>query len=215
LFWFVPADREATSDECTNDSADNSISMPPAHRQLLSDDLVTFATLKGYDHTLALPYNNNNNNNNNNNHNNVGYCRRTTVPSVKQRGGGSWLLSFARPNDGTIPGEDDLPELVHDDSSLTDDEPALVTGSAADPPGKRGVSFAADVRVQPVPHSSTLEPRQRWNMYSTSIEVRRNKQRNKMEYRYDGCDWRNATEECEMGGDVETSELVHPVHDLL
>lgn len=54
---------------------------------------------------------------------------------------------------------------------------------------------------------------QRRKMYSSSLEVRKNKIRNKKEYRYDGYDWRNVTEEWEMNVDMVTGELVHPVHN--
>jgi len=210
-FWFAPIDEEA----CSNDSIEKN-PMPPAHHQLLSVDLVTFATLKSYDHTVPLAYNNNNSDI-------VDYNNcRTTVSSVKQRGGGSWLLGFARLNNRMVPEEDDLPGLIRDESSSTlaessDDEsiPSTSSHGSVLKPRKTGVSFSTDVKVQPVPHSSTLTPQQRRKMYATSFEVRQNKQRNKREYRYDGCDWRNATEEWEMGVDMVTGELVHPAHGQL
>jgi hypothetical protein len=51
-------------------------------------------------------------------------------------------------------------------------------------------------------------------MYSSSLDVRQNKIRNKKEYRYDGYDWRNCTEEWEMSVCMVTGELVHPVHSI-
>ena len=50
-------------------------------------------------------------------------------------------------------------------------------------------------------------------MYTSPLELRRNKERNRMEYRWDGCDWRNATEEWEMSVDDATGEPIHPVHE--
>ena len=76
------------------------------------------------------------------------------------------------------------------------------------------VSFVECVTVHHIPHSSSLSSSQRRRMYSTSDEVRINKSRNKREYRYDGYDWRNVTEEWAMGVDVITGELIHPVHEV-
>ena len=76
------------------------------------------------------------------------------------------------------------------------------------------VSFVECVTVHHIPHSSSLTPSQRRRMYSTSNEVRINKSRNKREYRYDGHDWRNVTEEWAMGVDMITGELIHPVHEV-
>lgn len=39
-----------------------------------------------------------------------------------------------------------------------------------------------------------------------------NKIRNKREYRFEKCHWKNATEEWEMSVDLITGELVHPAH---
>ena len=119
-------------------------------------------------------------------------------------------------------GDDSLPGMTSgsDDSSasssseIADDLSVISsTSSIIKPPSSKGVSFAQSVRVRPIPHSSSLSPCQRRRMYSTSMEVRQNKIRNKREYRYDGCDWRNATEEWEMGVDMVSGELVHPAHE--
>ena len=138
----------------------------------------------------------------------------------------SWLLSFAMPKSSQREllicrdGEDDdvsIPGMTSgsDDSSSdadseTGDDLSLSSSSAVKP---KGVSFAESVRVRPIPHSSILSLSQRRRMYSSSLEVRQNKSRNKREYRYDGCDWRNATEEWEMSVDMVTGELVHPAHE--
>merc|ERR1719253_2515253 len=100
-----------------------------------------------------------------------------------------------------------------DSSSSDDDSAASVTATPNKPKRSRGVNFAESVKVQAIPHSSTLSPFQRRKMYSTCWEVRQNKIRNKKEYRYDGYDWRNSTEEWEMGVDMVTGELIHPAHD--
>lgn len=152
----------------------------------------------------------------------------------------SWLLSFALPKSSSqkdhllcLEEDNDMDDEEEEDDSLpgmtsgSDDSSASSSSEIADDlsvvsssstssiikPSSKGVSFAQSVRVRPIPHSSSLSPCQRRRMYSTSMEVRQNKIRNKREYRYDGCDWRNATEEWEMGVDMVSGELVHPAHE--
>ncbi len=113
-----------------------------------------------------------------------------------------------------------VPGLVESDEGSTSSEsydggvPSDGSCDEKQPRGK-GVSFDPAVRVQPVPHSSTLTSRQRRRMYTATLEVRTGKVRNKKEYRFDGCDWRNATEEWEMRVDMVTGELVHPAHECI
>jgi len=96
-----------------------------------------------------------------------------------------------------------------DDGS--DDDNSTSTSSSK--PKKKSVGFNTTVKIQPIPHASIYSPLQRRKMYSSSLEVRKNKIRNKKEYRYDGYDWRNVTEEWEMSVDMVTGELIHPVHN--
>eukprot|EP00571_Detonula_confervacea_P017025 CAMPEP_0172311284 /NCGR_PEP_ID=MMETSP1058-20130122/14508_1 /TAXON_ID=83371 /ORGANISM="Detonula confervacea, Strain CCMP 353" /LENGTH=254 /DNA_ID=CAMNT_0013024427 /DNA_START=195 /DNA_END=959 /DNA_ORIENTATION=+ len=222
------------SDSTTSDDDDHIImSMPPSHHQLLhKHDDCSFENLNGYDHTQGV----------------ISYgdslldsyddddCCRQKLSTVKEQGGGSWLLGFARINDKAtaatpqleqedmvLPGLVRVPSgssLESDDSSSdgeNSDDDSSLRSSASSTDSKsskpRGVSFSPAVKVQPIPHSAALSPLQRRKMYSSSIEVRANKIRNKREYRYDGYDWRNITEEWEMGVDMVTGELVHPVHE--
>eukprot|EP01083_Nonionella_stella_P020960 58113_1 len=169
------------------------------------------------------------------------YCRRQKLSTVKRQGGGSWLLGFAGLTSGggggnDEPADDAPPDLVRDSFVDSEDESSSDEDSSADADGdsdddddssssaptttteprpkrRPGVSFSEAVAIHPVPHSSALSPLQRRKMYSSSIEVRQNKIRNKREYRYDGCDWKNSTEEWEMGVDMVTGELVHPAHE--
>jgi hypothetical protein len=99
------------------------------------------------------------------------------------------------------------------DSLEDDDDTSSTTTSSSKNSRKKSVGFNTSVKIQPIPHSSTYTPCQRRKMYSTSLEVRKNKIRNKKEYRYDGYDWRNVTEEWEMSVDMVTGELIHPVHN--
>jgi len=169
------------------------------------------------------------------------FFRRPTLTEVKDQGGGSWLLGFVgattpEHQEDTnltttiIPKDDHLtptviPGLVRvsssdseSDSDNDDDDDSILPSSKNDgdnhkPTPRKGVSFSPNVHIQPIPHVSTLSSTQRRRMYSSSNEVRRNKIRNKKEYRYDGYDWRNVTEESEMGVDDVTGEVIHPVHE--
>jgi len=234
-FWHSPIIQvmPSTSDTSTSDDHDESMemmSLPPAHNQLLSQDHISSENLKGYDHTQDLI-----------GHDNLdgygsdesSFCCRQKLSSVKQQGGGSWLLGFARFNDKTVtsqqpeaevdmtpPGLLRVPSgssLETDECSSSDDDSASGDSLPSNDSNKRprggGVSFSPTVKVQPIPHSSTLSSIQRRKMFTTSVEVRQNKTRNKKEYRYDGYDWRNITEEWEMGVDMVSGELVHPVHE--
>lgn len=241
-FWHSPILSDLPSPDAGNDHEQQpTMSLPTAHHQLLSGEQTSFENLKGYDHTATLPnvdfdgYSSSSEGETSASSNS--WCARQKLSAVKQQGGGSWLLGFARLNDKpSSPSpveeeEEDMtpPGLV---SSLDSDEDSASTASSTDVDSdeddddsvskpatasqkraRSGVSFSESVTIQPIPHSSTLSPMQRRKMYSTSWEVRQNKIRNKKEYRYDGYDWRNVTEEWEMGVDMVTGELVHPAHE--
>ncbi|KAL7465573.1 hypothetical protein ACHAXS_005892 [Conticribra weissflogii] len=163
------------------------------------------------------------------------------LSSVKQRGGGSWLLGFARiqqqqqqqqpqsvqvqlqvdDEEGLVRAHkgqerEALPGLVRSNSSSSLGSSSTSTSSSSSSssskPAKKGVSFNTSVLVRPIPHSSTYTSLQKKKMYASSQEVRANKIRNKKEYRFDGYDWRNATEEWEMSVCMLTGELIHPAH---
>jgi hypothetical protein len=164
---------------------------------------------------------------------------KTSLSAAKKRGGGSWLLGsmgFAKiqsggssssnnscsrdddENDDDIGNSENVPGLTRSNSSSSlssssDSSTSTSSGSSSSTKSK-GVSFNESVHVLPIPHASTYSPSQRRKMYTTTTEVRSNKIRNKKEYRYDGCDWRNVTEEWEMSVCMVTGELVHPVHTI-
>jgi len=178
------------------------LAMPPAHSQLLSDEDASTEALKGHDHALDEP----------------SWWRRRQELSVETQ---HWLL--------TSFGEDvlttTLPGLVpaSGSASLASDSDDSSAGTAASddddtaPPSRahRGVSFAPVVTVRPIPPASALSPGQRGRMFATSSEIHWNKARNKKEFLYDRCDWRNATEERDMDVNPMTGEEVHPAHRYL
>lgn len=178
--------------------------LPAAHEQLLASDPVLVEDLKGYDHTKDVF-----------GEDRDGYASDKSSCGPRRRA--SWLFSNPILPGLIPPGLVRVPSgasLESDECSYSesDDESSLAESSSKRP--RRGVSFDTTVKVQPIPHSDTLTPAQRKKMYTTTWEVRENKIRNKKEYRYDGYNWRNVTEEWEMGVDMATGELVHPAHEF-
>ena len=78
----------------------------------------------------------------------------------------------------------------------------------------RRVSFNENVRVLPIPPLTHYTPAQKSSMYATRLELRSNKLRNRKEYEYDGCNWRNVTEERCMVVCPRTGEFMLPAHVL-
>jgi hypothetical protein len=249
-FWHSPilTQQDHQEMDSTNDSNDEqhmTLSLPPAHHQLLlSKDDTSVVTLAGYDHTaISVGYDNldgyASSSSISDSDESSSWCSRQKLSAVKQQGGGSWLLGFVErihtekavievePQDDVeeldmtppglvrVPSGSSLEDDSSSDESESDDESTASSASSPSKPPRRraGISFAPTVQVQHIPHSVSLSPLQRRKMFSNSFEVRQNKIRNKKEYRYDGYDWRNITEEWEMGVDMVTGELVHPVHE--
>lgn len=74
------------------------------------------------------------------------------------------------------------------------------------------VSFNESVTVHPI-HAIEVLPDDVWeSIYTPRREVKLQKKRAKLEFRYDGRDWRSATEEDGMFIDPSTGLLEHPVH---
>ncbi|EED86746.1 hypothetical protein THAPSDRAFT_25463 [Thalassiosira pseudonana CCMP1335] len=206
------------------------LSMPPAHHQLFfqgSSNIVEYESLKGYDHSRADGYYFDDSGHTNTTSQTSSSCCRSSekVSAVKKRGGGSWLLGFARlRNDDQEEEEATPPALVRSNShssfsseesdSLSSSTHSTSTTSSSYTPKKKGVSFNNSVSIHAIPHSSTLSNSQRRKMYSSSLEVRQNKIRNKKEYRYDLYDWRNSCEEWEMSVCMVTGDLIHPAHTI-
>jgi len=200
-FWFSSAVKHAMpfsgddDDDASDDVDDGAgswavVTMPAAHSQLFFGEGASSEALKGEDHTRVVVSGHE--------------PSRQELSAETQR----WLLDSFGEDVATLP-----PGLVR----VTSDDDSSAASSAADdasslPPRAGGVSFAPRVTIQPIPHSSELTAFQRGQMFATSAEVRRNKRRNKKEFRYDGCDWRTATEEPDMGVTL-TGEEVHPVHE--
>jgi hypothetical protein len=115
---------------------------------------------------------------------------------------------------------DPLPAMVRSNSGLlstsdTDDTMSSSSGGSDDDTGKaiaKGVTFNETVRVMPIPPLTSYTAEQRFRMYANRFELRENKLRNKKEFQFDGYDWRNATEECQMAICPISGEILHPAH---
>mmetsp|Transcript_851 Transcript_851/g.1873 ORF Transcript_851/g.1873 Transcript_851/m.1873 type:complete len:282 (+) Transcript_851:129-974(+) len=225
----IGQDRDDHDVFTTTPSPSSSSSSSAAHHQLLAHDIPSSADLKGY-HDIY-----------DKDDEFSSFFRRPTLTEVKHQGGGSWLLGFVGaattktseqrednnvapilPGLVRVPSSDSESDSDDDDESIAlqsslstiDDENDSIQQPKSTPQKrKKGVSFSPKIQIQSIPHVSTLSSTQRRRMYSSSDEVRRNKIRNTKEYRYDGCDWRNLTEESEMDVDDVTGELIHPVHE--
>jgi len=167
----------STTNSCSSPLNDDvgSSSLPPAHYQLLSSEQVpTYSELKGHDHTIhesptvAICYSSDC-------EEDEEQCYRGSISSVKQQGGGSWLLgTFARLNHTQQAIVDDIDKSINDEheerqdaippglvrvpsgSSLESDDTASlnssISSSSSSSTKKRrsGVSFSTSVKIQPI-----------------------------------------------------------------
>lgn len=96
-----------------------------------------------------------------------------------------------------------------------DDDSSSVSSSSfasARSSARSSVSFSEDVKVQPVFTIDHFDDEIWDNTWTPRQIVKAGKRRAKVEFRYDGCDWRSATEEEGMFRDPRTGLLEHPVH---
>jgi len=93
-----------------------------------------------------------------------------------------------------------------DDDSVSTASFHSVSSSAS------SISFSDTVTVYPV-HAIDVFPDDVWDRsYTPRRQVKEQKKRAKLEFRFDGRDWRSATEEDGMFLDPQTGLLEHPVH---
>ena len=106
-----------------------------------------------------------------------------------------------------------LLEMENESDEAANNKSSLPTPRlpAQAPPRKRKVRvwFTPMVTVIPVPSRFDYTPQERANMWSSFDEVHVNAMRNRIEYQYEGHDWRNVLEERHMWVD-SNGELVHP-----
>lgn len=76
----------------------------------------------------------------------------------------------------------------------------------------RRLTFNEDVKVVPIPMRDEYSDRIKDRLWMNAEEIQRNAERNALEFRSEGFDWRNALVEDNMFTCVETGELIHPVH---
>jgi len=100
-----------------------------------------------------------------------------------------------------------------DDSSVASSTSYHSAQSSSSSSGARStVTFNDSVTVQPVFTIDHFDDEIWDNTWTPRRAVKEGKKRAKLEFRYDGCDWREATEEDGMFRDPRTGRLEHPVH---
>lgn len=96
-----------------------------------------------------------------------------------------------------------------DDSSSSQTEPKNSSHKR-----RRGVSFDNTVSVKPIPNRASYSETTRKEMYSSPEEIRRNFDRNTIEFYYENGDWRNVLEDDYFYTNKYTGEKIHPIHVL-
>jgi len=76
----------------------------------------------------------------------------------------------------------------------------------------RSVKFNNDITVLPIKSYRDYPISIRRSMWNSLDEIRQNARRNVIEYRAEGNDWRQATEEDRMWYDVSGRDYIHPAH---
>lgn len=79
-------------------------------------------------------------------------------------------------------------------------------------PRRRRVHFDPDTSVYVIPHHTDYSPKERTLIWTSTLEILRNAQRNRREFSSEGWDWRQVKEEDEMFYDTSTAEYIHPIH---
>ncbi|KAL3774519.1 hypothetical protein ACHAW5_003816 [Stephanodiscus triporus] len=128
------------------------------------------------------------------------------------------MVDTAADNDNVDNGDGCLPGTVPASSEGDDSDPSEASSSDSDEtmstssPGAAGMTFNEQVRVLPIPPIEDFTHEQLYRKYTNRFELRENKARNKREYKFDGHDWRNTTEENAMAICPLSGELLHPAH---
>ncbi|CAJ1943245.1 unnamed protein product [Cylindrotheca closterium] len=76
----------------------------------------------------------------------------------------------------------------------------------------RRVTFKPTVTVRSIPHFNRYPQSMKKKIWNSSAEIYWNARRNKIEFKAEGCDWRNVVTEDQMHVDVAMGELIHPCH---
>jgi len=77
---------------------------------------------------------------------------------------------------------------------------------------KKRISFDNNVTVMPIPQRSEYSNRIASRIWSRRDELIENMERNSIEFASEGWDWRSAMEDENMLVNIQTGELIHPVH---
>ena len=79
-------------------------------------------------------------------------------------------------------------------------------------PWKRRVRFDPNTRVYVIPSYADYSADERKRIWTSSVDLVSNAQRNRREFSSERWDWQQVKEESEMFFDKSTQEYIHPIH---
>eukprot|EP01083_Nonionella_stella_P029177 80404_1 len=173
------SDGDSSTNSCSSmndtDKGSSSSSLPPAHYQLLSSEQVpTYSDLKGYDHTIqetVVCYSSDSEE--------EAQCYRGgSISSVKQQGGGSWLLgTFARLNHVQKAIVADIDKFINEEQESRQEDatpPGLVrvaSGSSLESDDTSSNATEDDANSLNSSISSSTKKRRSGVSFSTSVTI--------------------------------------------
>eukprot|EP00980_Cylindrotheca_fusiformis_P001592 scaffold363_cov56-Cylindrotheca_fusiformis.AAC.11 len=92
----------------------------------------------------------------------------------------------------------------HDDDAMIRNPPSFNK--------KKSVTFKEVVTIRTIPHFARYPQELKRDLWNSSDEIRRMVQRNTIEFRAEGWDWRKVILEDQMRYNIVTGDLVHPAH---
>eukprot|EP00568_Trieres_chinensis_P010309 CAMPEP_0183296250 /NCGR_PEP_ID=MMETSP0160_2-20130417/3890_1 /TAXON_ID=2839 ORGANISM="Odontella Sinensis, Strain Grunow 1884" /NCGR_SAMPLE_ID=MMETSP0160_2 /ASSEMBLY_ACC=CAM_ASM_000250 /LENGTH=293 /DNA_ID=CAMNT_0025457845 /DNA_START=43 /DNA_END=921 /DNA_ORIENTATION=+ len=153
----------------------------------------------------------------------VARTKERTIPTRKRKSGDGYLFRNLKiRREGKILKFGGAPKPRDQDNELEDDElsarsssstmPSASSSSSLSASVRTSVSFSDSVTVFPVFSYEVYPSEIRENIWTGRKEVKEGKRRSKVEFKYDGSNWRAATEEEDMVQNPRTGLLEHPVH---
>jgi hypothetical protein len=77
---------------------------------------------------------------------------------------------------------------------------------------KRRVHFDTETTIYEIPSHTEYSDADRNRIWSSSVDILRNAERNRREFSSEGWDWYQVKEETEMFFDKTTRQYIHPIH---
>uniref|UniRef100_A0A7R9WWQ7 Uncharacterized protein n=1 Tax=Craspedostauros australis TaxID=1486917 RepID=A0A7R9WWQ7_9STRA len=95
-----------------------------------------------------------------------------------------------------------------------DTDSETVSSASTTQSSQSGVRFDPTVTILQIPTRHEYSNRIRHHLWTTGHEIRRMKQQNKLEFEFEGRDWKNVVLEDDMNYDAALGQFVHPIHAL-